>query len=220
MKISAVVAAFMASVALAQTLPPSPTESVGCEPHGDHWHCDGPAPTTSSSETTGVLPPSPTESVGCEPHGDHWHCDGPRPTGGNGDQDDDHGDDHDDDHDDDHSDDHDDHDHSSTGGVLPPSPTESVGCEPHGDHWHCDGPAPTSSTPAGSSSNVLPPSPTASVGCEPHGDHWHCDGPRTNGTEDETDDLEGPLSDDASVIPGTSGFVVGLAVLVSVALGL
>ena len=24
-----------------------------------------------------------------------------------------------------------------------PSPSESVGCEPHGDHWHCDGPAET-----------------------------------------------------------------------------
>jgi hypothetical protein len=23
---------------LAQTLPPSPTASVGCEPHGDHWY--------------------------------------------------------------------------------------------------------------------------------------------------------------------------------------
>lgn len=76
-------------------LPPSPTESVGCEPHGDHWHCDGPRVTDASAVTTathdhddedhdhsatGVLPPSPTESVDCEPHGDHWHCDGPRST--------------------------------------------------------------------------------------------------------------------------------------------
>ncbi|CAI7639953.1 hypothetical protein N7533_002029 [Penicillium manginii] len=71
---------------------PSPTASVGCEPHGDHWHCDGPASATattsasaSSSEdtTTSATPtsPSPTESVGCEPHGDHWHCDGPAETG-------------------------------------------------------------------------------------------------------------------------------------------
>ncbi|KAJ2986213.1 hypothetical protein NUW58_g5133 [Xylaria curta] len=65
---SALVALFALSSALAQTLPPSPTASVGCEPHGDHWHCDGPATVTSS----GVLPPSPTASVGCEPHGDHW----------------------------------------------------------------------------------------------------------------------------------------------------
>ena len=66
-----------------------------------------------------------------------------------------------------------------------PSPTESVGCEPHGDHWHCDGPRVTSSAapnPTGSSTKSLKPSPTESVGCEPHGDHWHCDGPQTSGT--------------------------------------
>lgn len=64
---------------------PSPTESVGCEPHGDHWHCDGPAETAgaSSSATVSASPtmPIPTESSGCEPHGDHWHCDGPAETG-------------------------------------------------------------------------------------------------------------------------------------------
>lgn len=70
-----------------ETLAPSPTESVGCEPHGDHWHCEGArtdvtAATTDadhshSAGATESLAPSPTESVGCEPHGDHWHCDGP-----------------------------------------------------------------------------------------------------------------------------------------------
>ena len=66
---------------------PSPTESVGCEPHGDHWHCDGPAETSTEAEasttsaTASPTMPSPTESVGCEPHGDHWHCDGPAETG-------------------------------------------------------------------------------------------------------------------------------------------
>lgn len=66
---------------------PSPTESVGCEPHGDHWHCDGPAETgtgaeaSTTSATASPAVPSPTESVGCEPHGDHWHCDGPAETG-------------------------------------------------------------------------------------------------------------------------------------------
>lgn len=31
---------------------------------------------------------------------------------------------------------HDDDDYSATGSVsLAPSPTESAGCEPHGDHW-------------------------------------------------------------------------------------
>lgn len=83
-----------------ESLPPSPTASLGCEPHGDHWHCDGPAATGSSSSLITVtsasatatvtshtdeagtesLAPSPTESVGCEPHGDHWHCDGPAGT--------------------------------------------------------------------------------------------------------------------------------------------
>ncbi|KAI0884947.1 uncharacterized protein GGS22DRAFT_136184 [Annulohypoxylon maeteangense] len=86
---------------VAQTLPPSPTASVGCHAHEDHWHCDGPvstaaslaastqtpasnsttSPITSSTSEehekgTGSLAPSPTESFGCEPHGDHWHCDG------------------------------------------------------------------------------------------------------------------------------------------------
>lgn len=65
---------------------PSPTESTGCEPHGDHWHCDSPAETgsedgtTSTTATASPTMPSPSESVGCEPHGDHWHCDGPAET--------------------------------------------------------------------------------------------------------------------------------------------
>ncbi|KAI1090076.1 hypothetical protein F5B19DRAFT_464571 [Rostrohypoxylon terebratum] len=95
-------AAIIASLRVtAQTLPPSPTASVGCHAHEDHWHCDGPASSTASvaastqvivstsvtssvsSSTsgehaagTGSLAPSPIESYGCEPHGDHWHCDG------------------------------------------------------------------------------------------------------------------------------------------------
>ena len=41
-------------------------------------------------------------------------------------------------------DDHDDHEHTDEAGTatLAPSPTESIGCEPHGDHWHCEGPRP------------------------------------------------------------------------------
>ena len=46
--------------------------------------------------------------------------------------------DHDHDHDDE---DHDDHDDGGEMVTLPPSPTESVGCVPHDDHWHCEGPA-------------------------------------------------------------------------------
>ncbi|KKZ60855.1 hypothetical protein EMCG_04446 [[Emmonsia] crescens] len=67
------------SFVLGQKTPgPSPTQSIGCEPHGDHWHCDGPrtptdVPTTSTTATTTADPgPSPVESVGCKPHGDHW----------------------------------------------------------------------------------------------------------------------------------------------------
>lgn len=37
MKLSQFVLLGFGSVALAQTLEPSPTESIGCEPHGDHW---------------------------------------------------------------------------------------------------------------------------------------------------------------------------------------
>ncbi|XMA09251.1 hypothetical protein WAI453_002042 [Rhynchosporium graminicola] len=110
----------------------------------------------------------PTASFGCEPHEDDWHCDGPKTssitlaasvtsppvavitttT---------------------HAED----DHAAGTGTLPPSRTESLGCEPHGDHWHCN--VPTATT--GASSVTIAPSPTESVGCESHGDHWHCDGP-------------------------------------------
>ncbi|KAK4176268.1 hypothetical protein QBC36DRAFT_11990 [Triangularia setosa] len=113
----------------AQELAPSPTESVGCEPHGDHWHCDGPrvtAPTPTATPViittsqTAVIPATTTAVH----HGDHDH---------------DHDDHDDEDRDHDHDNDHDDH----SIGVLPPSPTASVGCVAHGDHWDCTGPAPT-----------------------------------------------------------------------------
>ncbi|KAI1497843.1 hypothetical protein F5X99DRAFT_395667 [Biscogniauxia marginata] len=150
------IALLASSPALAQSLPPSPTASVGCEPHGDHWHCDGPATITSVStmasgthdhtEGSEVLPPSPTESVGCEPHGDHWHCNGPASTNSlppittTS-----------------HS-----HDDEETG-TLAPSPTESVGCEPHGDHWHCDGPAITSGAANNSTSVTASTTATAAI---------------------------------------------------------
>ena len=41
----------------------------------------------------------------------------------------------------DHDEDDHDEDEPATGVPTAPSPTESVGCEAHGDHWHCDGPA-------------------------------------------------------------------------------
>ncbi|KAI9150180.1 hypothetical protein HJFPF1_09935 [Paramyrothecium foliicola] len=140
------------------------------------------------------LAPSPTESIGCEPHGDHWHCDGPRETvGGPVETSPAAEDDHDHDHDDD--------DHAAGSGSLAPSPTQSVGCEPHGDHWHCDGPR-TEAEEHAAGTGSLAPSPTQSVGCEPHGDHWHCDGPRTtpapgttpgsnaNNDDDDADDAD------------------------------
>ncbi|KAK0613563.1 hypothetical protein B0T14DRAFT_526498 [Immersiella caudata] len=101
MKISAILSLLgLALSSLAQELAPSPTESIGCVPHDDHWHCEGPRPVSTAQVTTPVAPsvvtttapsgedhtdapgtadpgPSPTESIGCEPHGDHWHCDGP-----------------------------------------------------------------------------------------------------------------------------------------------
>ncbi|OGE46931.1 hypothetical protein PENARI_c086G04173 [Penicillium arizonense] len=95
------ITALLSSAVLAQDPGPSPSASIGCEPHGDHWHCDGPASTTTalgsstaseveatttsaatSTTSATVTPtlPSPTESVGFEPHKDHWHCDGPVET--------------------------------------------------------------------------------------------------------------------------------------------
>ncbi|KAH7129883.1 hypothetical protein B0J13DRAFT_610973 [Dactylonectria estremocensis] len=179
--------------AFAETLAASPTESYGCEPHDDHWHCEGARATLSTavaetaaaattsevhdhdhededehdhSSGTGSLAPSPTESWGCEPHGDHYHCSGAVATlstvvtsaavsDAAATTTEAH-------------DDEDDHDHSSGTGTIAASPTESYGCEPHGDHWHCDGArattgssdatiAASASTPAASDST-----PTAS----------------------------------------------------------
>lgn len=105
MKASFIVIYVIAALAMGQdstsaSLAPSPTESVECAPHGDHWHCEGPRETLTESaegveETgdhdgdddghddeagTGSLASSPTGSVGCELHGDHWDCDGPAET--------------------------------------------------------------------------------------------------------------------------------------------
>ncbi|KAH8885364.1 hypothetical protein GQ53DRAFT_751337 [Thozetella sp. PMI_491] len=112
-------AVFLLSGAMAQTLAPSPTESVDCEPHGDHWHCAGLRTTAESAAT-----PSVSTTATATPSG-HDH--------------------------DDHDDDDDDHDHESGTASLAPSPTESVGCHPHGDHWHCDGPRVTSTVVGGNS---------------------------------------------------------------------
>ncbi|KAF7532914.1 hypothetical protein G7054_g7532 [Neopestalotiopsis clavispora] len=97
----------LSTVAFAQSLAPSPTESVGCEAHEDHWHCDGPVSTTQAGTITAtslITTTTAATSTSAEEE---------------------------------------DHDHESGTGSLAASPTESVGCEPHGDHWHCDGPAST-----------------------------------------------------------------------------
>ncbi|KAL2008232.1 hypothetical protein VTN00DRAFT_8214 [Thermoascus crustaceus] len=39
---------------------PSPTESAGCEPHGDHWHCDGPKETGSPAPADDAEGDAPT----------------------------------------------------------------------------------------------------------------------------------------------------------------
>ncbi|KAF0324114.1 hypothetical protein GQ607_008544 [Colletotrichum asianum] len=98
--------AFAMAQSSSYTLAPSPTESYGCEPHINHWHCEGARATTGAAEGTtlstavaatttatedhddddhdhsgtGVLPPSPTESAECVAHSDHWHCEGPAST--------------------------------------------------------------------------------------------------------------------------------------------
>ncbi|GAB0138788.1 hypothetical protein EsDP_00007011 [Epichloe bromicola] len=126
-----------------KTLPPSPTGSGACEPHGDHWHCHAASSTAAGSVDT-VTASATAQS--CVPHDDHWHCppgvskpatspaqtqtqtqSGAKPTTTETD------------HDHDHDHDHDyDHDHHGT----------DKECTPHNDHWHC---------PSGISAPTFPP---------------------------------------------------------------
>ncbi|KAK4647418.1 uncharacterized protein QC761_101320 [Podospora bellae-mahoneyi] len=118
------------STALGQTTAdpgPSPTESIGCVPHNDHWDCEGPR-VTDAVVTTGMATGAAPVVTTAAAHHDH----------------DSDGDDHDHDHD--HTDDEDDHTDAPGTGSIKPSPTESYGCEAHGDHWHCDGHRTASST--------------------------------------------------------------------------
>lgn len=140
MKLSLLLA--LSPLVLAQTLAPSPAESIGCEAHGDHWHCDGPRSTlvtiTTGPTATGATA-VPTTAIS-KSH-DHDH-----------ESESDHHHEH-------SSTDAHDHDAHATAS-LKPSPTESTGCTPHGDHWHCTGTkadatggasaAATSPVPAGS----------------------------------------------------------------------
>ncbi|KAI4111311.1 MAG: hypothetical protein LQ345_006830 [Seirophora villosa] len=176
---------------------PSPTASVGCEPHGDHWHCDGPraggvtttpsaataAAAAQNDETATPTFPAPTESVGCEAHGDHYHCSGPAntvstatPAAAAAAE----------------ESDEDDHDHEGETPSFPP-PTESVGCEAHGDHYHCSGPAtaaqatspPTASGIAGgANATSVAPATTAPA----------ASGPAAGGSGNSTVPFEGAAS--------------------------
>lgn len=113
------------------SLAPSPTESWGCEPHGDHYHCSGAVATLSTVVTSAAV--SDAAATTTEAH-----------------------------------DDEDDHDHSSGTGTIAASPTESYGCEPHGDHWYA------------LSLSLCEPRLIASP-------HRHCDGARaTTGSSDAT----------------------------------
>ncbi|KAI2467493.1 hypothetical protein F4781DRAFT_309900 [Annulohypoxylon bovei var. microspora] len=116
-----------ASVA-AQTLPPSPTASVGCHAHEDHWHCDGVASSTVSVIVSSTENPESSQTLALSSTGSLVSSSSIS------------------------------EEHNEGTGSLAPSPTESVGCEPHGDHWHCDGAVIASST------SSVQPTETAGVG--------------------------------------------------------
>jgi hypothetical protein len=163
----------------AQDPGPSPTASVGCVAHGDHWDCEGPRTPENAitSYVSSVNPgPSPTGSVGCKPHGDHWDCEAPRtapegvvaapaPTATKGSESHAHEDEHEDGHEGEHEDGH------AESGKLGPSPIESIGCVPHGDHWDCQGPRATEASittaPSASSNSSGAAGPTATIAAPP-----------------------------------------------------
>ncbi|KFA76589.1 hypothetical protein S40288_09310 [Stachybotrys chartarum IBT 40288] len=137
---------------------PSPTESYGCEPHGDHWHCEGPrtseSPHTSGSTPASEVPHTTSSGNNCEAHDDHWHCPPgvPEPTYPPGPP----------------------TTSSTSPAVGPTSPPGDQECEIHNDHWHCppDVPEPSHFTTPSASEGTTS---TESDGhCEAHGDHWHC----------------------------------------------
>lgn len=110
---------------------PSPTASVGCVPHGDHWDCEGPAPASAASSSgsdSGILVTA-TSTTTTAAVSEPTHDESAPVTGSNLDP--------------------------------GPSPTASIGCVPHGDHWDCEGPAPASAiSSSGRDSGILA---TASV---------------------------------------------------------
>ncbi|KAA8893693.1 hypothetical protein FN846DRAFT_913759 [Sphaerosporella brunnea] len=98
---------------------PSPTESIGCKAHGDHWHCDSPRVTDAAVSMTAHQAATTSNAL---------HSSAPHSNG---------------------HDDHDDHDDHNSSGTAGPSPTESVGCVAHGNHWDCEAPASTSAAGSG-----------------------------------------------------------------------
>ena len=80
-------------------------------------------------------------------------------------------------HEDGHGDEEEEHTDAADTGTIGPSPTDSVGCEPHGDHWDCEGPATptgtgtaapsfvtTTSRPAGPAPTTSATQPVATAG--------------------------------------------------------
>ncbi|KFY56278.1 hypothetical protein V496_06723 [Pseudogymnoascus sp. VKM F-4515 (FW-2607)] len=123
-----------AAISLVAAQGPEPTESYGCVAHNDHWDCEG-AVTATTAPTPVTLRPTTTTGViviSSAASDDH----------------------------DDHED-HTDHPASTGSGSMAPSPTESIGCEPHGDHWHCEGPRSTTSGGAGITSAPSSTAPAA-----------------------------------------------------------
>ncbi|KAK3329211.1 hypothetical protein B0H66DRAFT_540441 [Apodospora peruviana] len=88
-----------AGLALVQalSLAPSPTESVGCEAHGDHWHCDAPRITSSGVSAVTIAPSFTAVVASSAAHN------------------------HEDDHDHDHDHDEEEHNHNTTGTLSQPA---------------------------------------------------------------------------------------------------
>ncbi|CZS89812.1 uncharacterized protein RAG0_01066 [Rhynchosporium agropyri] len=62
--------ALLNNVALAQVDPgPLPTASFGCEPHDDHWHCDGPKTSSITLAASVTSPPVAVITTTSHAHG-------------------------------------------------------------------------------------------------------------------------------------------------------
>ncbi|KAG6290694.1 hypothetical protein E4U46_001632 [Claviceps purpurea] len=183
------------SAASRSALPPSPTGSGVCEPHGDHWHCHA-ATSTDTGSAIDTVSASAT-AASCVPHNDHWHCpsgvtkpstppaqtqSGAKPTTSHTDDDDD----------------HDDH-HRDAGKE----------CTPHNDHWHCpSGVSAPATPPAQTQSGAKPSASSASNDgnhqCTPHEDHWHCPSGVLAPSTPPTAGMTTPASKSSNAATGTA----------------